>query len=184
MSQPSHMTIDLSPVPSHTPSAPGIWQFFPLPEADPVHAWKEKTKSQVMNLLEDIEEKENVTLEAVRYARRLIDQFPYECTLLPDPDVSGFADKKAVYLEWMLDTDGSMVLTVEPDGTIAYVCTFGKACSKNLGAWDDRIVDLMRPCFVRLVQLQEKDLPAWDDASKTILLSLDLQLNVIKWDRR
>ena len=135
--------------------------------------WGGQIKGAVTSLLESGDAEEEVAPEAVEYACQLIDQLPSECLLLPPPDVSGFADKKAVYFEWLLESDGRMLLTVEPDGTVAYVCTFGNARSRNLGAWEDGIVDLMRPCFVKLVQLREKDLNAWD-ASRTAHLSPDL----------
>ena len=135
--------------------------------------WRGQIKKEVSGLLESGETEEEVSPAAVEYACQVVDQLPFECTLLPSPDVSGFADKKAVYFEWLLETDGRLLLTVEPDGTVAYVCTFGNARSRNLGAWEDGIVDLMRPCFVKLVQLHKKDFHAWD-ASRTAHLSPDL----------
>lgn len=134
--------------------------------------WKGQIKEAVSDLLEGGEAEGEVDPEAVKYACKVVDLLPPECLLLPSPDVSGFADKKAVFFEWLLETDGRMLLTVEPDGTVAYVCTFGNARSKNLGAWEDEIVDLMRPCFVKLIDRNKKDLPAWD-ASRTAPLSPD-----------
>jgi len=131
-----------------------------LPSAHSLHVdpeerqWRETLKKEVSDLLESGEE---IDLEAAQYAYQVVDQLPFECTLLPTPDVSEFADKKGVYFEWTLATDGRMLLTVEPDGTVACVCTFGNARSRNLGAWEDKIVDLMHPCFVKLVHLHEKD---------------------------
>ena len=111
---------------------------------------------------------ETVIPAAVDYACRLVDQFPSTCFALPAPDVEATA-KGEVYFEWMLERDGRLLLTVGPDGTVAYVCTFGSARSKNLGAWEDQIADLIPPCFVKLAQIHQKDEDAEEwDASKTV----------------
>ena len=124
-----------------------------------------RIKTEVQGLLGSEEERdEEAAPEAVEYACQLIDQFPSECFVLPTPDVSATA-KGEVYFEWMLERDGRLLLTVAPDGTVAYVCTFGAARSRNLGAWKDHIADLIPPCFAKLVQIYQKDLYEWD-ASK------------------
>ena len=128
---------------------------------------QEKTKqlkSKIRSLLENDEVP--AAPQAVDYACKLVGQFPSDCFLLPSPDISA-TSKGEVYFEWMLEKDGKLLLTVAPDGTVAYVCTFGTARSKNLGAWNDKIVDLILPCFKRLVQIQQKGLHEWD-ASKIV----------------
>ena len=143
---------------------------FPLPNQSPTQEKVQQIKSEVLRLLET--EEEPVAPEAVEYACQLISQFPSDCFLLPPPDISATA-KGEVYFEWLLETDGRLLLTVAPDGTVAYVCTFGTARSKNLGTWEDKIADLTPPCFARLVQIHQKDLYEWD-ASKIAHPSPDL----------
>ena len=126
---------------------------------------RDHLQSEVHNLLETDE-------ETIAYACKLIDQFPSACFLLPTPDLSA-TDNGEVYFEWLLETDGRLLLTVAPDGTVAYVCKFGTARSKNLGAWEDKIADLIPPCFARLVQIYQKDSHEWD-ASKIAHPSPDL----------
>ena len=98
----------------------GFVQQSPLGWLESFHRdqWGGQIKGAVTSLLESGDAEEEVAPEAVEYACQLIDRLPSECFLLPPPDVSGFADKKAVYFEWMLKTDGRMLLTVEPDGTV------------------------------------------------------------------
>ena len=142
--------------PSADPTGRG---FFTLDEEEQER--RVRIKTEVQGLLGSEEERdEEAAPEAVEYACQLIDQFPSECFVLPTPDVSATA-KGEVYFEWMLERDGRLLLTVAPDGTVAYVCTFGAARSRNLGAWKDKIADLIPPCFAKLVQIYQKDLYEW-----------------------
>ena len=147
----------------------GVWDY-----SDPsgVQEKKDQCQNEIRGLLET--SAETVAPQAVEYACQLVDQFPSHCFLLPRPDISATA-KGEVYFEWMLETDGKLLLTVASDGTTAYVCTFGTARSRNLGAWNDRIVDLLPPCFTRLVKIQQKGLHEWD-AFKIAHLSPDSSL--------
>lgn len=144
------------------------WDFHDwLPHIGVREEWREQLKGKINALLQNEDQEEKVAPEAVDYACRLVDQLPYDCGFLPGPDVSGFADKEAVYCEWVLETDGQLMLTVEPDGTVAYVLTFGeKGRSKNFGAWEDEMVDFLRPCFAKLVKLRKKDFE-WDESRIT-----------------
>ena len=131
--------------------------FFPSGEQE--QGQRESIKGEVRALLEGeigAEFDGAAAPEAVEYAHQLIDQFPADCFALPAPDVSA-TEKGGVYFEWMLEKDGLLLLTVDPDGTVAYVCTYGTARSKNFGAWEDQIADLIAPCFAKLAQIQEKD---------------------------
>lgn len=131
--------------------------FFPSGEQE--QGQRESIKEEVRALLEGeigAEFDGAAAPEAVKYAHQLIDQFPSDCFALPAPDVSA-TEKGGVYFEWMLEKDGLLLLTVDPDGTVAYVCTYGTARSKNFGAWEDQIADLIAPCFAKLAQIQEKD---------------------------
>ena len=132
---------------------------------------RDQLQREVHNLSETDEETKAAP-QAIAYACKLIDQFPSACFLLPTPDLSA-TDNGEVYFEWLLETDGRLLLTVAPNGTVAYVCTFGTARSKNLGAWEDQIADLIPPCFARLVQIYQKDSHEWD-AFKIAHLSPDL----------
>ena len=147
-------------------------KFFTSPPLNqsPTQEKVQQIKSEVLRLLET--EEEPAAPEAVKYACQLIGQFPSDCFLLPSPDISATASGE-VYFEWLLETDGRLLLTVAPDGTVAYVCKFGTARSKNLGAWEDKIADLIPPCFARLVQIHQKDSHEWD-AFKIVHPSPDL----------
>ena len=180
-----HKEIDLFVSPKLDPQFPGYIQSTKVVLGMPaLHGWtrfptgvniismkereqrgRDQLKMAIAGLRESEDEK--AAPQAIEYACQLIDRLPSGCFVLPAPDVSA-TSKEEVYLEWMLEKDGRLLLTVGPDGTVAYVCTFGTARSKNLGAWKDQIVDLMSPCFAKLVQIHQKDLPEWD-ASKIAL---------------
>ena len=149
-------TSEEEPCPGSLPMRP-VSRFFSSGEEE--QRERERQEGEVRALLEGeigAEFDGAVAPEAAEYAHQLIDQFPADCFALPAPDVSA-TEKGGVYFEWMLEKDGRLLLTVDPDGTVAYVCTYGTARSKNLGAWEDQIADLIAPCFAKLAQIQEKD---------------------------
>ncbi len=123
------------------------------------HARRASLKADVKALLGVEEGTNRIGPEAIGYACRFIDQFPPQCFALPLPDVSATSDGE-IYFEWMPEKDGRLLLTVAPNGSVAYVCTFGHARSRNMGEWEDGLSDLIAPCFDKLLRIQQEEIDA------------------------
>ena len=115
---------------------------------------KDKMQHHINSLLKGDEDGQKADAQAVRYAYYLVERLSSACFLLPPPAISATSENE-VYFEWLTEGGGTLLLTVGPDGTIAYVCTFGKSRSRNLGTWEDGIIDLIAPCFTKLIQVNQ-----------------------------